>query len=361
MQDNNIKTKGEFKFSYWKILTPVIIGIGVVVWMMFRDTQSQDFGAAWQSIDFNFATISFIILAWMCMIGRDFGLSWRFRALTDKQISWKQAIKVNCLCEFTSCVTPSAVGGSSFAIFYLNHEGINFGRATTLVFSSIFLDELFFVVICPIIYLLTPEGELFKSDASMFSQGLELTFWCVYAAITAWTMILLWGVVINPKGIQKATKFIFSLRYLRRWQPQIESWTDNMANTSKELKQKRFAWWLKAFCATFLSWTSRFLTVCAIFAAFIPGCLPEQWLIFARQIVVWVVLIAVPTPGGSGVSEWLFTEFYASLIPSFEMALILAISWRIISYYIYLLIGATIIPKWISESYYRINKPTTKA
>lgn len=361
MQNDKIEATDKLKFSYWKILTPVVIGIGVVVWLMFRDTQSHDFGAAWESIRFDFATTSFIILAWMCMIGRDFGLSWRFRALTDKQISWKQAIKVNCLCEFTSCVTPSAVGGSSFAIFYLNHEGINFGRATTLVFSSIFLDELFLVIVCPLIYLLTPAGELFKSETAIFSQGLEVTFWCVYAAITAWTLILLWGVVINPKGIQRVAKFIFSIKPLRRWQPKVESWTENMATTSKELKEKRLGWWCKAFCATFLSWTSRFLTVCALFAAFIPECLPHQWLIFARQVIVWVVLIAIPTPGGSGVSEWLFTEFYASLIPSLEMALILAISWRIISYYIYLLIGATIIPKWIGESFARISKHSGKA
>lgn len=345
----------ELNFSYWKILIPVFIGVFVVIFMLINDAQSQNITDVWNSINFSFTTILFITLAWMCMIGRDFGLSWRFRTLTNKDISWKQAIKINFLCEFTSCVTPSAVGGSSFGVFYLNHEGIDFGRATTLVFTTIFLDELFFVVICPIIALLIPDGLLFKSELAGFTQGLEVTFWIVYGAITVWTLILLWGVIINPNGIRKALIHIFSLRFLKRWQPKVISFGDNMILTSGSLKKKNLLWWARAFFATALSWSSRFLTVYALFAAFVPEAMSDQWLIFARQIVVWVVLIAVPTPGGSGVSEWLFTEFYANLIPSMGMAIILAISWRIVSYYIYLLIGATLVPRWISETVKRIN------
>lgn len=352
---NESTLRNELKFSYWKILIPVFIGVAVVVLMMINDAQSQNLSDIWKNINFTFSTILFIALSWVCMLGRDFGLSWRFRTLTNKDITWKQAIKINFLCEFTSCVTPSAVGGSSFGVFYLNHEGVDFGRATTLVFTSIFLDELFFVIICPIISLLTPDGMLFDSELNGFSQGLKITFWIVYVALTAWTLILLWGVIINPNGILKALTYIFSWRFLKRWQPKIISFGENMMLTSAGLKKKNFLWWLRAFIATALSWSSRFLTVCALFIAFVPEVMPEQWLIFARQIVVWVVLIAIPTPGGSGVSEWLFTEYYANLIPTMGMAIILAISWRIVSYYIYLIIGATLVPRWIGETVRRIN------
>lgn len=350
----------ELSFSYWKIFIPVVIGIGAVVWLMIRDAQSQNLVEVWREINFSTSTLFFIFLAWMSMIGRDFGLSWRFRTLTDSQLSWKKAIKVNCLCEFTSCVTPSAVGGSSFGIFYLHHEGIDMGRATTLVFTTIFLDELFFVVICPIVSLFTPNGTLFESQGAGFSQGLRLTFWIVYAAITVWTIILFLGVIVNPKGICKALKVLFSISFLKRWRKRVESLTDNMIRTSDELRGKSFMWWIRAFMATALSWSSRFFTVCALFMAFVPDVMPDQWLIFARQIVVWVVLIAVPTPGGSGVSEWLFTEFYANLIPSAGLALILAVFWRLISYYIYLIIGATLVPKWIGETIDRIKKQSSK-
>ena len=55
-------------------------------------------------------------------------------------------------------------------------------------------------------------------------------------------------------------------------------------------------------------------------------------------------------PGGSGLSEWLFSEYYGDLVPTAGMALILAIFWRVISYYMYLCIGALIVPGWLGKS-----------
>ncbi|QCD39350.1 hypothetical protein E7745_07350 [Duncaniella sp. C9] len=58
-----------------------------------------------------------------------------------------------------------------------------------------------------------------------------------------------------------------------------------------------------------------------------------------------------PHPGSAGISEWLFTTYYGDLIHSAGIALIIALFWRIISYYIYLLVGACILPSWIRDSF----------
>lgn len=126
------------KMQWWKVFLPVLIGLAVVCWLFYRDAREQDLSQALAQIQFTPHVIGFICLSWLFMIGRDFGLSWRFRALTDRALSWKQAIKVNCLCEFTSCVTPSAVGGSSLGMLFLNSEGIELGRATTLMLTTLF-------------------------------------------------------------------------------------------------------------------------------------------------------------------------------------------------------------------------------
>lgn len=345
--------------SWWKVLLPVVIGLAVVVWLFMRDARSQDIGHVLAQIDWSLRTIAFIALAWLFMIGRDFGLSWRFRALTDRDLTWGQAVKVNCLCEFTSCITPSAVGGSSLGMVFLHSEGIPLGRATTLMLTTLFLDELFFVVSCPIVVLLTPAGELFASGGTGFRTGLELTFWVVYGIIAIWTAILLCGIILFPRGLQRVARAIFSWRLLRRWQGQAATMTQNMVDTSESLRHKPLRFWLETFGGTALSWTSRYLVVNALFLAFVPSADAEQWLILARQFVVWVVLMVSPTPGGSGLSEWLFTEYYGSLIPTAAMALVMAIIWRIISYYVYLLIGAAIVPHWLRTSFSKNKQSPT--
>ena len=121
----------------------------------------------------------------------------------------------------------------------------------------------------------------------------------------------------------------------------------NMIEASATVRKASAGWWINVFGATILSWFSRYLIVNALFWGFVPDA--SGLLVFSRQFIVWVVLMVSPTPGGSGLSEWLFTEYYGDLIGSASMALILALSWRLISYYIYLIIGSMLLPSYFSS------------
>lgn len=343
-------------FATWKILLPVAIGLTVVILMFIHDARKEDLTAVWHSINLTPRTVVFILIAFLCMFGRDFGLTWRFRTLTDRQLSWPKAWKVDMLCEFTSCVTPSAVGGSSLGMVFLWTQGISFGRATTLMMTTLFLDELFFVIACPLVALFTPASELFASGASSFSHGIKLTFWVIYGVLFIWTSILFLGIIVRPLWIRSLLVKVCSLKFLRRFQKGASSLGDSMVATSAELKSKPFRFWIEVFLGTALSWTSRYLVVNALFLAFIPADDPYAWTILARQLVIWVVLMVAPTPGGSGLSEWLFSEYYGDLVTTAGLALILAVFWRIISYYLYLAIGAAIVPSWLKNALEKIKE-----
>lgn len=337
-------------FSFWKVFLPVAIGLTVVILMFAHDAKNEDLAEIWKNIHFDGRVITSIVVGFLCMFGRDFGLTWRFRSLTDRKLTWGQAWKVDMLCEFTSCVTPSAVGGSSLGMVFLNSEGIEFGRATTLMLTTLFMDELFFVLACPFVVLFTPEADIFAGNGTAFAHGIKFTFWTVYLFIAFWTLILFVGIIWKPLWIRKVLGKISKWRWLRRWSTQISGLGDNMVATSEELKTKPFRFWLEIFGGTALSWTSRYLVVNALFFGFIPADDRYQWTILARQFVIWVVLMVSPTPGGAGLSEWLFSEYYGDLIGSAGMALILAIFWRLITYYLYLLIGALIVPSWLNKT-----------
>lgn len=332
------------RLSVWRVLLPAIIGLAVVAWL-FRHEFNP---AVWKQIHFTARVIVCIMAAWMFMAGRDFGLMWRFRTLTDRQLTWMQSAKVNFMCEFTSCITPSAVGGSSLGMVFMHHEGINLGRATTLMLTTLFLDELFFVVACPLVMAVIPYDELFGfNTGSHFTQGLKLTFWIVYALLVVWTAILFLGIIMKPQAMRKALTALFGIKLLRRWQPKVIALGDNMEAASRDLASRSFRWWAETFMATALTWTSRYLVVNALFWGFVPGA--DQLVVFGRQLVVWVVLMVSPTPGGSGLSEWLFTEYYGDMLSYTGMALIIALFWRVITYYVYLVIGVFLAPSMLSE------------
>ncbi len=324
-----------------KVIIPVLLGLGVVIWLFYDEFNIS----VWRSFTFNGHVIVAILAALVCVVGRDGGMAWRFRVITDRRLSWTQAARVTLLCEFTSAVTPTAVGGSALGMVFLNREGVGLGRSTTLMMTTIFLDELFIVVVLPFIFLLAPYKQLFGFDP--FELGLRAAFWIIYGGIAAWTMLLFVGIFVKPQAVGHWLECLFRFRLLRRWHDDVVTMSRDMKATGEALRHCSTLWWARAFGATALSWGSRFLVVNALIWGFAPYA--NQLIVFGRQFVVWVILMVSPTPGGSGLSEWLFTEYYGDLIANQSITLVIALFWRIISYYIYLILGIFVIPSWLGR------------
>ena len=341
---------GELSKTLWRIVLPVALGVGVAIWLFKRDIDS----ATLQSIVFDSRTVVGLCLALLFVVGRDFGLAWRFHTIAAGDLTWRRAWRTDIMCAFTSAITPSVVGGSALAIFYLNREGIKLGRATALTLTTLFLDELFFVVFCPVILLLLPWHDLFgmpgvdSAGSDLFLGGVKVVFWLVYAGIVIWTTILYFAIIARPDGSKRVLLRIASWRWLRRWRESIVGMADNMEATSAWVKGRSLRWWAEVFGGTVLSWFSRYFVVNALFWAFVPSA--SGLLVFGRQFVVWVVLMVSPTPGGSGISEWLFANYYGDLIGDLGVAAVLALVWRLFSYYIYLIAGVSLLPGYFGKN-----------
>lgn len=337
-----------------KITLPIFIGIVVFVWLFSGEFSIDIF----KQITFDNQLVIALIFAIIFVVGRDWGMCWRFVTLTDGNLSWRRSLKVTMLCEFTSTITPTSVGGGALSMIFLNREGINWGRATTITMITLLLDELFFVISCPIVISLIPSEKLFGFADSSFTQNLKVIFWAIYGVITIWTTVLYWGIIVKPKAVKRILMKTFSWRPLRRWKKGVDEMSDNMLSTSIDIKTRGKAWWSKAFAATTASWISRYLLVNALFWGLYPAA--DQLIVFGRQFIVWAILMVSPTPGGSGVSEYLFSEYYGDLISGGSMVLILAFLWRILSYYIYMLIGTFMLPSFLAakkEEDLKRNKP----
>lgn len=329
---------------------PVLIGLGVCFWLFRKDFSWE----SWNAIRFDSRACLAIALAFLFVVGRDFGLAWRFHTLAAGDLTWKRSFRVDVMCAFTSAITPSVVGGSALAVFYLNREGIAVGRATSLTLTTLFLDELFFVVFCPVIVLLLPTAELFDAVAAAgvggqhFLTGVKAVFWTVYAGICVWTAILYFAILGRPDSTAALLRAVSRRRFIRRWGEALRTTADNMHGTSQWVKGRPLSWWAQIFGATVVSWFSRYFVVNALFRGFVPAA--SGLLVFGRQFVVWVVLMVSPTPGGSGISEWLFTNYYGDLIGDMAVALVLALIWRILSYYVYLIAGTCLLPGYFKKT-----------
>lgn len=337
-----------------KIILPVLIGLAVVAWFITREIDT----AALKTLHFTWKSVFWLFIAWCFMLGRDLGYMIRIRILSEKDLNWLQAFRVIMLWEFTSAITPSTVGGTAVAVVFIHKEGITVGRSTSIVLATSFLDELYFVIMFPLILLIVGGKILFTTSLPGTGNALLNNLLIVaiigYTVILAWVLFVGYGLFIDPVKIKKTINYLFRLPVLRRWKMSAEKAGDEIVDSSHELKMKPFGFWIKAFTATFLSWTSRYWVVNAILLAFFA--INDHFLIFARQLVTWIMMIISPTPGGSGFAEVILGRYISDAIPgnpeySGSISLAMAIIWRIISYYPYLIIGASIVPGWINRKF----------
>lgn len=375
-------------FQGWKVILAILLGLGISLFLLFRAINQHNFVEVepgmgtynwvdtngdgikdlneyvkvaqgnYNDIDFvdslalmtwDLKAIFFLGLALLFMVGRDVFYMIRIRILTKHKLSWNQAFYTIMLWEFASALSPGVVGGAAVAMFILKKEKIDLGRSTAIVVIATMLDNLFYVVMIPIVFLVISNKDLFPHENAS-TAATSLIFWGGYAIITFLCILLALSIFKFPKLITSIIIFIFRLPLLSKWKQNAIQTGLEIETASKELRKEDKVFWWRSFMSTMGSWTCRFLVINAILNAFLPLSAFENILIYGKQFVLWIFMLVSPTPGGSGVAEYAFSELLAPFSQSAILLVVLAIIWRLISYFPYLFIGAFLLPRWLRKT-----------
>ena len=350
MQPDSRQLLNTFRPS--RIFLPILIGLGAATFLLIQNFDKE----AFEHIKWSWNSSFWILMALAMMVVRDLAYMVRIRALTDGQLNWRNSINVIMLWEFASALAPGMLGGGFiFAIFILNKERINMGRSITAIMLSSFQDGVFLAIMAPFVYYTVGREKLFSTldvdniNPVTFGTGFFYSFWAVYFIILAYKLFVAYALFVNPRFIKWLLIKIFSLPILRRWKPSALETGNQLVIASKGLKNKSLKFWTHSFGGTFVSWTARYTIVnCVIFAFHdVPV---DQFIVFARQVVMGIIILFSPTPGGSGLAEFMFTDFLGEFIPK-GLSASLGLLWRLVSYYPYLFIGAILLPRWIKKRF----------
>ena len=312
---------------------------------MFRSFNSETFSF----LTFSWHTLFYLIIALVMMAVRDLAYMYRIIILTDGALSWRQSFNVIMLWEFSSAISPSVVGGTGPAIFFLYKEGLSAGKSTAVVLTAIFLDEVFFVISVPLVYLAFGTN-IFPPDSVSIDQ-IIYAFYGGYIVIFVYTLFLTYALFINPHLFKSFISWVFLFPILVRWRTRARKSANQLIQTSVSIKRKPVNYWIKSFIATILAWTGRYWVVNFMLMAFFVDRynIADHFLIYGRQLSMWIILLISPTPGGSGIAEFIFSDFLGDFIPNNSWTTPLAVMWRLISYYPYLFIGVIILPIWLRK------------
>lgn len=310
--------------------------------------RKQTVSDALQLIHWTPTSFLWILVALLCVVGRDFFYMLRIRLLTHNELSWKASFYVIMLWEFASALSPGVVGGVAVAMFILKKERIDLGRSTAIVLITAMMDNLFYVLMIPFVFLFIDSATLFPSH-SFGSSGVQFIFWTGFFVFLGLTLFLFTSLFLIPSFAKYLLGMVFSLPFLKRWKTKVLTLGENIEKTALFMRKEPFIYWIKVFLATCGSWISRYLVINALLQAFLQLGILDHILLLGKQLVLWLLMRVSPTPGGSGVAEYAFGELLVDFSQSALLLASLAIVWRMISYFPYLFIGAFLLPRWLKR------------
>jgi len=346
-------------FLFWVKPPPVgggFFNVEHLYCILIHEQSATNLGA----VKFNKYSWFWLTLAVFAVGTRFVGYIIRIRALTERKLTWRQSYSVISLWELASALSPSAVGGTAVAMFILAKEKIGLGKSTTIAVTTLFLDLLYFVLFVPILLLIVGKANFFGESADCLDGylakvgvvkrfGLANTFLIGYGMMATVCLILGWGLFKNPRNFKRLLLKIFSLPFLKKKRAVGAEMANDVVIASKEISSKPPRFWVGAFGGTAIAWTSRFILINFVVLAFASGGF-NQLVLLSRYFLLWIMLVIPSTPGASGIAEAGFKGVFCDFMPVGAGIVILLI-WRVLSYYLYLINGLIILPRWIRRVY----------
>lgn len=331
-----------------RIILPVLLGVAAVGFLFYKQFDLEQF----RQIRWTGYSLLWIMAALGMLALRHFFAALRLRIITRKVFSWKKYIQLIVLWEFSGALTPSSKGGPLIMLFVLTKEKLQAGRTAATIFYSIIGDSGFFVVAVPLLLLWYGPKMLFPGMESYQDVGLASgAFFATYAAMVGYWAVLVSLLFLRPQLAARLLHWISGRRLLRRWSEKIERTGREFSLAAAEIRSQNWRYHAGVILSSIGIWTSKFFLINCLIIAIVPTISLDgatQAFIYARLVAMFVIMAFSPTPGGAGLAEVALVNFTSDYVPA-GIALVVALLWRGMAYYGYLLAGAFVAPAWIAE------------
>lgn len=331
-----------------RMLIPVALGVAAVGYLFYLHFDPEQF----RTIQWTGAAFFWIGIAFLLLVARHFFIAYRLYSITHGKFTYRKCLKLIVLWEFSGALTPTSKGGPFVMLFVLTREKLPAGRTAAAVFYTMVCDSGFFVLTLPVWLLIYGPPMLYPGMASYKDVGLASgAFFVTYALMVVYWIVLVFLLMLRPQVAQRALFWLAGRRWLKRWSAKLHRLGDEFELAAAEIRQQDWRYHFKIIASTVGAWTSKFIMINFLIIAIVPSTPLDgstQAFIYARLVAMFTIMTFSPTPGGAGLAEVALAGFISDFVPT-GIGLIVALLWRGMAYYGYLLLGALIVPGWIAR------------
>lgn len=246
---------------------------------------------------------------------------------------WQIGWRVVMLGKYYDNVTPAAIGGQPFQIYYMRKNSrLSAGHATALPLVGMVAGQIGFLIVAIVSFI--------ANSLAHGSVVLMVTAWVGLLFYAFWP-VMIFGISYFPKPTKSFLRFgvrglskVKIVKDRKKALHKIETELDEYVKSIKMLSRAKGVL-LKVVAISVVYNIFIYLIPYFVLRAF--GGDVGVFECFATTLAVTSAVYFVPTPGNSGAAEGTFYAVFSALSQGYVFWAMLV--WRFFSYYIYILLG----------------------
>ncbi len=339
MSDNSKKTKKSKKRKILLTILFVFINIAVIAITAFSEFGNSENASKLSEVKMNFWFLIPAILAFIIAIALEIYKYVMMMKRTsdvykhDTKNAWRHARNTVLIGRYYDNVTPAAVGGQPFQIYYMNkNAGLTSGLATTIPIIGMISGQIAFLIIAIPCFLF---GSMTTTNATLIAAA------CFGLLVYAFWPIMVLIATFMPKTtaeiITLGVRFLAKLHIIKNRNEAIKKAEHGVHEYARcvklILKTKGLFFKTIAISVVF------HILVCSIpfFVLTAFGGSIDFLPCFISVAAVTSAVYFVPTPGNAGAAEGTFYVVFSALSSGYIFWAMFV--WRFFAYYSYIIMG----------------------
>lgn len=247
-------------------------------------------------------------------------------SMAGHEITLPLSFRCTLASNFLAAITPSSAGGEPLRIKVLADDGMSYGAATAVVISERLLDSIFFLTSLALFLMV-----------SGFFAGFGLKVGAIFLVFLLAFLAFLRQLIIRPKRVARLMEWIKKKTGNRAIVLTIEREIWLFRDAGIQLAKETMRCLPVLVVMTALIWLSDFLVPSALLAGMAQD--PSILLSVTSQNILAIVSLLPLTPGASGIAELGMSYLYSTFV-SPALLLPLIVLWRLITYFLNIVVGA---------------------
>lgn len=261
--------------------------------------------------------------------------------LSFKKYDFIKTFKLQLMTFFFNAVTPFSSGGQPFQIYVLNKNKISLASSTTIVLQETIIHQIAVSIMIVIAFILNQIFNIYELNLTM-TLFLVLSF-LINSIVVVFLIVLSHGKKIDNVFGTLIINLLSKLKIIKNKEEKIEKWENSVSEftlASKKLLSDKTKFLKLIFINTIALFSLYLVPTVILFS------LGNKIAFNGIESIVLISFISiissyVPLPGGSLGQEYLFALFFSKYITN-PLLTSLMLLWRLITYYIPMLVGAFI-------------------